>query len=503
MNTHPIWSDKKDPVSFPALEKDLEVEVVVVGGGITGVSTAHLLARMGLKVALLERDKIGCGDTAHTTAHLTYMTDTRLSDIIHLCGRENARIAWAAGREAMDRIKRTAISLGIGGTVTEVPGHLVAREGEDLEQESVRLKKECEVASEMGFDVEYLDSIPPTGMPGIRFNSQLKFEPLDYLLALAKECQRLGVSIYEDSDVSEFGEEPDHLIANGHRVTYGNVVIASHVPLQGNRGTFRAALFQTKLSSYSTYAVAATAPLGSLPPMIWSDTADPFFYLRVDRMENHDRIILGGEDHKTGQVIETDRCFSKIEEELFRLLPSAKVTHRWSGQVVETVDGLPYIGLNAKGQFIATGFSGNGMTFGVVAAMMARDKIIGRKNGWEDAFDPARTELAALPNYLRENSDFPYLLVKDRLGIPKETTEQLEPGEGRILKVAGKNAAVCRDAKGNLHHLSAVCPHLGCIVAWNSSEETWDCPCHGSRFEPDGSLIAGPAETDLKPLKYS
>jgi glycine/D-amino acid oxidase-like deaminating enzyme/nitrite reductase/ring-hydroxylating ferredoxin subunit len=501
MNTHPLWTDASPArPMYPALEADIKTEVVVVGGGITGVSTAHLLARAGLHVVLLERDLIGCGDTAHTTAHLTYMTDTRLSKLVRTAGEEKALISWMAGFRAMERIRATAAALDEDVELEEVPGYLVAAESADMEAEISRLHKECGMAQEMGFEVHYLDEIPPTGRPGLIFGRQMKFHPLKYLRALTRECRKLGVAIHENTGVGEFVESPRHLIANGHRVTYQHVVIATHVPLQGNRGTLGAALFQTKLASYSTYAIAARAPSGSLPPMIWSDTAEPFHYLRVDQTDDGDVIVLGGEDHKTGQVEETGDCFARLEETLSSLVPEARISHRWSGQVVESVDGLPYIGPDKEDQFVATGFAGNGMTFGVVAAIMARDHITGQHNGWEETFSPSRVEIAAATTYIRENSDFPYRMISDRVGIEKGAVDELKIGEGCVRQIHGDPIAVCRDDQGVVHSLCAVCPHLGCIVAWNECELTWDCPCHGSRFAADGTLIAGPAEEDLKPV---
>jgi Rieske Fe-S protein len=291
------------------------------------------------------------------------------------------------------------------------------------------------------------------------------------------------------------------VIANGHRITFDRVFIATHVPLQGNAGTVGAALFQTKLASYSTYAIAARYPKNSIDEMIWSDTADPFNYFRVDRTDDGDIVVLGGEDHKTGQTIETGDCFAALENTLRRYFGDhGEVTHRWSGQVVETIDGLPFIGETAEGQFIATGFSGNGMTLGTIAALMARDKFTNVENPFEKVFDPGRRKLAAAGTYLSENKDFPYRMVKDRLNIPNGEPGAIAPGEGCVLKADGETIAACRDANGVLHQLSAVCPHMGCIVAWNEGEHTWDCPCHGSRFHADGKLIAGPAEQDLQPI---
>lgn len=500
MNTKPYWTEGVRIPEHAPLDRDIETEVVVVGGGITGLSTAHALARAGFKVVLVERDRLCRGDTAHTTAHLTYMTDTRLSDLVRTCGEETALASWAAGRRAMEHIRATASALGTDVGLVEVPGYLVAEEGADLDKETSKLKEECRLATNAGFEVSYLERIAPTGRPGLRFERQMKFHPLKYLKALTEKCDRLGVHIFENSNVEEFGQEPLHLVANGHRVNYQHVVIATHVPLQGNSSTAGAALFQTKLASYSTYAVAALAPSGSLPEMIWSDTAEPFHYMRIDQTPGGDIVVLGGEDHKTGQVTETENCFSRIEEYLAHLLPQAAVINRWSGQVVETVDGLPYIGANSHGEFLATGFSGNGMTFGVVAALMARDYITGRKNGWEDTFAPSRKELATALDYLRENSDFPCRMVRDRIGIEDGDPKNMGPGEGRVMKVDGATMAVCRDRDGQVHRLSAVCPHMGCIVAWNDGEKTWDCPCHGSRFAADGAVIAGPAEQDLEEM---
>lgn len=500
MNTHPLWTERVTRCDYPPLNESLRTEVLVIGGGITGISTAHLVARLGFKVTLVERDRIGCGDTAHTTAHLTYMTDARLTELVRLCGEEKALLSWMAGRQAMERIRRTAATLDTDVELRELTGHLVAAESQDLEQEIWRLQQEQKMAVEMGFPVRYLNSVDPTGQPGLIFPRQMTFHPLKYLHALTRAASQQGVRIHELTNVSEFSSTPRHVIANGHRITYDQVIIATHVPLQGNGGTMGSALFQTKLASYSTYAIAAKAPAGLLPEMIWSDTADPFHYLRVNRTPEGLTIVWGGEDHKTGQVEETVERFDRLEQSLARIAPGASVSHRWSGQVVETVDGLPYIGGTDDGQFIATGFSGNGMTFGTVAAMMARDYVSGKRGDLEDVFSPSRVEMAAVGNYLRENKDFPYLMIKDRIGIEEGEVPSLRPGEGRVLKAEGERVAACRDEKGKLHQLCAVCPHLGCIVAWNNSEGNWDCPCHGSRFEADGKLIAGPAEEDLKPI---
>jgi glycine/D-amino acid oxidase-like deaminating enzyme/nitrite reductase/ring-hydroxylating ferredoxin subunit len=499
MNTKPWWEDGLEAVEYPALQMDIDVDVLVVGGGITGVSTAHLLAQNGKRVVLIERARIGGGETGHTTAHLTYMTDTRLSDLIHTCGEFRTKAAWTAGNQAMKHIRETVSRLGVDVGLAQIPGYLVAAQDADTPVERARLVEEAATAKRLGFDVEFIERVPPTNASGIRFARQMKFHPLRYLQLIAADAVHHDAAIYEQTNATSFGE--NHVIANGHRINFDHLVIATHVPLQGIRSALAATLFQTKLASYSTYAIAARLPSGTLEPMIWSDTAEPFHYLRVDRRTDGDRIIFGGADHKTGQVSDTEACFKKIEHSLASIVRSCEITHRWSGQVIETADGLPYIGETGDGQIIATGFSGNGMTFGVATALIVRDIILGRTNEWNLAFDPGRVRLAAAGNYVAENSDFPFHLVRDRFSIPHADPSEIKAGEGRVIKTHGDTIAVCRDTDGTLHECSAVCPHLGCIVAWNSSEHTWDCPCHGSRFMADGSVIAGPAEESLRALE--
>ena len=500
-DTTPVWKDPDTFPRYPTLGQDLKVDVLIIGGGITGVSCAHLLAKSGLQVALVESHRLGSGDSSHTTAHLTYMTDTRMREIVRTCGKQEAKIAWQAGHAAMEHIRATCADCGADTGFEEVDGYLAAAADGDDKDERSALSEDLGLIRELGFEAEWVEAAPPTGKPAIRFPGQMKFHPLRYIHAIAKQAAAHGVSIFEQTNVDEFHASPDHVVAGGHKIHFGRVIIATHVPLQGNKSTITAALFQTKLASYSTYAIAVLYPKDTLPRMIWSDTAEPFNYLRIDGTDEGDLAIFGGEDHKTGQETDTAACYARLEERLERYLGKGTVTHRWSGQVVETVDGLPYIGEIMENQFIATGFSGNGFTFGVATALMAKDWVEGVDNPCFKTFSPSRVHLGATGTYLNENKDFPIRMVKDRLGLgKKEREDDLRAGEGCVLRIDGKPVAVCRDSKGGVHHLSAVCPHMGCIVAWNPVEETWDCPCHGSRFTSKGGVIAGPAETDLEPV---
>ncbi|MGC3967733.1 MAG: FAD-dependent oxidoreductase [Pirellulales bacterium] len=249
--------------------------------------------------------------------------------------------------------------------------------------------------------------------------------------------------------------------------------------------------------------IGAKISSGLLPDASYWDTSEPYYYLRVDHRGRNDYVIFGGEDHKTGQANDTEKCFANLERALRKLIPEAKPDRRWSGQVIETNDGLPYIGPSAPHQYVATGFSGNGMTFGTVAGMMVRDAIAGRNNPWSKLFSVDRKKLrGGLWDYLVENVDYPYYFVKDRLSRAEgSSTRSVKRGGGKLLDIGGERVACARDEQGKLHERSAYCTHLGCLVRWNSAEKTWDCPCHGSRFKPTGEVIAGPAETPLEAVK--
>jgi Rieske Fe-S protein len=232
---------------------------------------------------------------------------------------------------------------------------------------------------------------------------------------------------------------------------------------------------------------------------LWWDTGDPYYYLRVEPHRDYDLLIFGGEDHKTGQEQDTSACYRRLEERLGGMVDRVELTHRWSGQVIETPDGLPYIGRNADHQYAATGFGGNGLTFGTLAGMMISDSILERSNPWAELFDPDRKALRrGLWDYVAENVDYPYYMVRDRFaGAQARSVRAVKRGQGKIIERNGAKVAAYRDEAGAVSLRSATCTHMGCAVAWNAAERTWDCPCHGSRFEPTGKVISGPAEKPL------
>jgi glycine/D-amino acid oxidase-like deaminating enzyme/nitrite reductase/ring-hydroxylating ferredoxin subunit len=501
-DTTPYWSSAMFP-RFPKLAGDADTDIVVVGGGNTGLTAAYLLAKAGKRVTVLERDRCAGNDTNHTSAHLTMVTDARLTELAKGLGRTHAQAVWDAGLASIARIDEIVRENDINASFEWVDGYLHAPFGDPAGDQSEKLKAEAKLADELGFDAEYVDSVPLMDRPGVRYAGQARVHPREYLAGVAKAFVALGGRIHEHSEVDEFCTGPRRVKANKHSVTCTDVVIATHNPVVGFGGMVGATLFQTKLALYTSYVIAGTVARGIVPDALWWDTADPYQFVRVDPSRDHDVVILGGEDHKTGQEQDTEACFSRLEDRLRAIAPTVKLTHRWSGQVIQTPDGLPFIGQSADRQFSATGYVGNGLTFGTLAGIMISDAILGRSNPWKDLFDPGRKALArGLWDYVKENVDYPYYLIRDRFaGAEGKSIRTVKRGHGKIIDRNGAKVAAYRNEAGKVTVRSAICTHMGCIVAWNTAERTWDCPCHGSRFQPTGDVISGPAEAPLSEAK--
>lgn len=490
------WMDTSRVSNFEPLNQNIQSGVCVIGGGIAGLTTAYLLAKSGMKVALVEDGRIASGETQRTTAHITNVIDDRYYELVRLHGERGARLAAEAHTAAINQIETIVREENIDCAFMRLPGYLFF-----LSDDDKLARKELEACKKSGVTVEEsVDSVPRiTDGRVLKFPNQAQFHALAYIDGLARAASRHGASIFTNTRATEIQRENDLVevkTANGFKITCKDVVVATNSPISD------LALVHIKQAAYRTFVIAGAVPKDSVPLALYWDNEEPYHYVRIQPESNRDILIVGGEDHKTGQEDDANDRYLKLENWARLRFPMLEeITHRWSGQVLETIDGLAYVGHEPEGkkhQYVITGDSGMGMTHCTLGAMIVRDLILNRENAWADLFNAGRLNLKASGEMLREDLNMA-AQYKDHL-TPGEVKHihDVPNGEGRVIRKGLRKFAVYKDNSGNVHSMSANCTHLGCIVHWNTEEKTWDCPCHGSRFDAFGTVINGPAIERLK-----
>jgi glycine/D-amino acid oxidase-like deaminating enzyme/nitrite reductase/ring-hydroxylating ferredoxin subunit len=503
--TTSIWMATSGEIpSDGALATDTSTDICIVGAGIAGITTAYLLAREGKRVIVLDDGPIGGGMTGRTTAHLVNALDDRFYELERLHGERGAQVAAQSHSAAIDRVEGIVKTEEIECEFERLDGYLFVPPNGSKEQ----LENELKAAHRAGLkDIEMVDRAPikdfDTGK-SLRFPRQAQFHPLKYLAGLAKAIRRDGGRVFTGTHASkiEGGEVARIETSDGHIVTADAVVVATNTPVNDRF------VIHTKQAPYLTYVIGARIPRGYVTKALYWDTPNPYHYIRLESLPDdrnaHDVLIVGGEDHKTGQADDANKRFAALEKWTRTRFPMIEeIEFQWSGQVMEPVDSLAFIGRNPLDEsnvFIATGDSGNGMTHGTIAGILLTDLIIGRENEWETLYDPARKTLRALPKFAQENLNVAAQYADLATAGDVDSPDEIKSGQGAIIRRGSKKVAVYRDDAGAIHERSAVCVHLGCIVCWNSKEKTWDCPCHGSRYDASGKVFQGPANRDLPPV---
>jgi glycine/D-amino acid oxidase-like deaminating enzyme/nitrite reductase/ring-hydroxylating ferredoxin subunit len=497
--TNSVWSETTPAPPYPVLEGNVAVDVAIVGGGITGITAALLLQRAGRRCAVVEARRIGKGETGKSTSHLTTALDVPYHTLISRFGMDGARLAAAAQRAAIERVAKLGDELKIACDFHRVPGFLYAERPRDVAD----LEREADAVARLGLEAVLVSHVPlpfPV-VRGLRFDNQAVMHPRIYLQALAAAYTAGGGAVYEETQVVAIDEgDLCRVISDRGVVTARAVIVAAHVPIV-NR-----VLLHAKLAAYRSYVVSVESA-GNEPDAIFWDMAEPYHYIRKLRLGERQLLIVGGEDHKVGDLEDTTLPFARLESYVrtrFGRAPEA-TDYRWSGQIVVSADGLPYVGRNSLSSrvYVATGYGGNGITQGTLAAMVLADEVCELPNPFAELLHATRIKpIASAKAVVSENVDFPRRLVGDRLSLRRndepDRLSTIPPGHGKVLTLGGEHLAVYRNANGQLSALSPVCTHLGCIVHWNSSELSWDCPCHGSRFDPHGRVLNGPAVAALE-----
>jgi len=501
--TQPIWTQSTRPPAYEKTGGGFHAEVVVIGAGISGLTTAYLLAVEGRDVVVLDAGPIGAGQTDRTSAHLTSIIDDRFSLLESRHNVETSRLAYASHAAAIDRIEQIVRDEGIDCDFARVEAYLFAGPAGD---EKI-LEEEFGASQRAGASVERVDAVPSLSaqFAGLKFGAQAIFDPVRYLYALAAAATGRGVRIFCGRRVGDV-QGADPKTGNPARVTFHDneevitathVVVATNVPAPINDWTG----IYLKQAAYRTYMVGLAIEPGSIQNALYWDTASAYHYARVlaQPQSGRDVLLVGGEDHKTGQGGATPERFENLIHWARSVFPNVgEAVSRWSGQVVETGDGLAFIGrAPTKGEnvYCITGDSGMGLTHGTLGAILIADLIAGRTNPWEAIYDPARKLLNRdlVAEALNANAQYTDYLTPGEISNESD----LQPGQGALMRQGMTKLAVYRDDSGTVHTMSAVCPHLKCIVHWNGVERSWDCPCHGSRFDCQGRLLVGPSIDDL------
>lgn len=497
--TRSPWMSVPPIPSLPRLDTDAQCDVCVIGAGIAGLTTAYLLSTEGRKVLVLDDGPVAGGESSRTTAHLSFVLDDRFHRMMQLHGTRGLKLAAASHAAAVSRIETIVAVEQIDCGFERLDGYLFVPPGDPFDE----LEREIEAARDAGVEVEWADRAP---IPGIhtgrclRFPNQGQFHPLRYLSGLARAINRRGGRIHGDTHVAEVSDErPVHIhTREGREIVAQDVVVATNSPINTR---FK---FHTKQAPYRTYVLAARMDPHTAPRALLWDTQNPYHYVRhcFDTQREEDLLIVGGEDHKTGQEDDAEERWDRLEAWARERFPDMEdVTYRWSGQVLETMDGLAHIGRDRDGVYVATGDSGMGMTHGTIAGMLLDDLIVGRENLWARLYDPGRVPVRAIGAFAKENLNV-VAQYADYLGKSDvDSFDEIAPGTGAVVREGLKRVAAYRDDTGALHLRSAVCTHLGCVVAWNHAERTWDCPCHGSRFDPYGRVLNGPAVQALEAIE--
>lgn len=496
----PYWRDSVDLPTFSKLEEDLTVDVAIVGGGITGITSGYLLAKQGLKVAILEASTILNGTTGHTTAKVTAQHSNFYDELIQHVGLEQAKLYYQANDDALRFIRQLVQTNNIPCDFAEEDAYIYTTSKQNV----AKINKEMEAYRKLGIEGEYRESIPFNidVKAALVMKKQAQFHPLQYLNYLLKEYLELGGKLFEHTvavDIEE-GNHPRVVTKNGKGVTSSHVLICSHFPFFDGR-----ALYFARMYAERAYIIGVKTKQ-DFPGGMYLSIDSPSRSLRYTHINGEKLVLVSGEGHKTGQSNDTHAHYTNLEIFAEQTLGIEEYMYRWSTQDLYTLDKIPYIGQHSSYSpniLVATGFKKWGMTSSTVAAQLFSDIIHEKDNPYLEVFSPLRFHSdPSIKNFLVQNIDVAGHLLSGKIQRLEKSIHDLNKDEGAVINFYGERAGAYMDKDGEIHVVDTTCTHMGCEVEWNDGERTWDCPCHGSRFSIDGEVIEGPAEEPLRKLRY-
>ncbi len=491
-----FWIDSTPETDFAPLGGDLSVDVAVLGAGITGVTAAASLKRAGKTVALVEAENVVGGVTGHTTAKVTASHGRIYAQLTQSFGEQGARLYAESNQTAIERIAALVEHEQIDCDFSRQPNYLYSISADDV----ASLREEASAAAAAGLPASFVTDVPlPFPVTGaVRFDNQVQFHPRKYLLHLTGSISGEGSYVFEHTRALAVQDgDPCRVTTDKGVVTAKDVIVATQLPIL-DRG-----LFFAKVHPYRSYVVCPTIDPSKAPPGMFVSTESPTHTVRTSPYGERALMIIAGEGHKTGQEERTEERYERLEEWIRTHFGVDSIEYHWSTQDYYSVDHVPYIGKLRRASrhvYVATGYNAWGLTTGTLAAQILVDAILGVPNSWAELYDSNRVKPTSAKKFAEENINVAKRWIGDRLAPAKvKSVAELKPGQGAVLRVNGKQVAAYRDDQGRLKALSPVCTHLRCIVAWNPAERTWDCPCHGSRFNHDGQVVQGPAIHPLAP----
>jgi glycine/D-amino acid oxidase-like deaminating enzyme/nitrite reductase/ring-hydroxylating ferredoxin subunit len=491
-----LWLATTEETSYPQLPNDISVDVAVLGGGITGISTAFLLKQEGMSVAVIEAGRIVESVTGNTTAKITSLHNLIYDHLIGQFGEEQARLYGEAQETAKEKIASLVQKYSIDCDFRRTSAYTYTLLEEELDQ----VKREVEAATKLALPASYVESteLPFEIKGAVRFDNQAQFHPRKYLLALAERIPGDGSFIFEETRAFDIEDDVPCRVKTGRGTIRAKaVVVSTHFPYNDPNIYFAA------MSPKRSYVLGCRLN-GAVPEGMYISVGSPHHSIRNNPYDEGGEILMiGGENHKTGQGGDTSEHYRRLEEWARSNFDIQSIEFRWSTQDNNTLDRVPYIGKLSTGSkhlYVATGFGGWGMTNSHVAALLLTDMIQGRENPWAQVFDPSRFKpVTSAADFVKENLNVVKEFMADRISTPEiDDLDKIAEGGGEVVKWKGERVAIYKTEGGAIHACSPVCTHMGCIVHWNDAEKSWDCPCHGSRFNHDGQVIQGPANEDLK-----